>query len=374
MNIERPRVLMISKALVTGVYHKKVEALARLGASMHLVLPAKWGKREAEISQSDNYDIYQLPVVFTGKNHFHFYLHLASLIDSVQPQIIHIDEESYSTVTFQAMRLARARHIPALFFNWQNIFKRFPWPFSWMERYSLARASASIAGTDEARNVLLQKGCRIPIAVIPQFGVDTTIFLRQPQPRLREQIADDAQAFLVGFAGRFVAEKGIDDLVNACALLPASLHLVLIGEGPTEKDIVQLAHTKGLASRFHIVGSVKSTEMPAYLNVLDCLVLPSRTRRNWKEQFGRVLIEAMACEVPVVGSSSGEIPNVIGEAGAIFPEGDSSRLREILADLMNNLDKRLELGRAGRRRVQETFTQKRIAEDTLGVYRSILKQ
>ncbi len=374
MNTERPRVLMISKALVVGAYHTKIEALTRLGLDMHLVVPEKWGKQTPEIRQSELYSIHQLPIVFTGKNHFHFYLRLERLIDSLRPDLIHIDEESYSVVTFETLRLARARHIPALFFNWQNIFKKYPWPFSSMERYAMMNASAGIAGTIEAREVLLRKGCRIPISVIPQFGVDTALFSYRPQPALRKRIAGTMESFNVGFAGRFVSEKGINDLIDACAHLPLSLHLIIIGEGPAEEEIVRRAKSKGLSGRFHIVRSVKSSEMPEYLNILDCLVLPSRTRENWKEQFGRVLIEAMSCEVPVVGSDSGEIPNVIGEAGAVFPEGDGRQLGKILEDLMKNDIHRKGLGKAGRRRVQNTYTQQKIAKDTFDIYSAILKR
>ena len=70
-----------------------------------------------------------------------------------------------------------------------------------------------------------------------------------------------------------------------------------------------------------------STEVPAVLRALDVLVLPSLTTPSWKEQFGRVLQEAMACAIPVVGSDSGEIPHVIGDAGLVTPEGDAAALR-----------------------------------------------
>ena len=59
---------------------------------------------------------------------------------------------------------------------------------------------------------------------------------------------------------------------------------------------------------------------------MDVSVLPSLTRPNWKEQFGRTLAEAMSCETPVIGSDSGEIPHVIGDAGLIFKEGDAQAL------------------------------------------------
>ena len=90
--------------------------------------------------------------------------------------------------------------------------------------------------------------------------------------------------------------------------------------------------------------------MPAYLGQLDVLAVPSRTLPNWKEQFGRVLIEAMACEVAVVGSDSGEIPNVIGSAGLVFPEDDEAALRHHLLTLQKDEEMTRQLGRTGRQR------------------------
>jgi glycosyltransferase involved in cell wall biosynthesis len=112
--------------------------------------------------------------------------------------------------------------------------------------------------------------------------------------------------------------------------------------------------------------------MPAYYHQLDTLVVPSRTRPNWKEQFGRVLVEAMASGVPVVGSDSGEIPHVIGDAGLIFPEGQADVLRAHLARLLGNADLRTDLARRGRERVLERFTQAQVAAQTYQVYRSVL--
>jgi glycosyltransferase involved in cell wall biosynthesis len=112
--------------------------------------------------------------------------------------------------------------------------------------------------------------------------------------------------------------------------------------------------------------------MPAHLRRLHALVLPSLTRPNWKEQFGRVLIEAMACGVPVVGSDSGEIPNVIGEAGLVFPEGDAEALRAALARLRDDRDLWGHLAVAGRARVLAEFTHAQVAQKTYRVYREML--
>jgi glycosyltransferase involved in cell wall biosynthesis len=111
--------------------------------------------------------------------------------------------------------------------------------------------------------------------------------------------------------------------------------------------------------------------MPYYYSGLDVLVLPSRTRSNWKEQFGRVLIEAMACQVAVVGARCGAIPEVIGDAGLTFTEGDPADLRAQLQTLLENARQRLELAEKGRQRVLDRFTQSQIAARTVEIYRGL---
>jgi glycosyltransferase involved in cell wall biosynthesis len=112
--------------------------------------------------------------------------------------------------------------------------------------------------------------------------------------------------------------------------------------------------------------------MPAYLGQLDVLVLPSRTLSNWKEQFGRVLIEAMSCEVAVVGSDSGEIPNVIGPAGLVFPEDDVQALQRHLLALQQDQDLLSSLRKMGRQRVKRHYTQQQVAAQTVTVYRQMV--
>jgi glycosyltransferase involved in cell wall biosynthesis len=275
-------------------------------------------------------------------------------------------------VTYEAMRLAAANNVPALFFNWQNIYKDYPWPFSYFENYNFTHASAGIAGSREIRDILLEKKCRAPLFVIPQFGVDTDVYCHRPQRALRKTIVGDG-AFTIGYAGRFVEEKGIGTLIETFNKLPDNVHLVLIGSGPLKEKLRRQVSLFGATDRLHIIDQVGSRDMPVYLNIMDCLVLPSLTFPNWKEQFGRILIEAMACEVPVIGSTAGEIPNVIGEAGLIFPEGNSAALAKSLQIVMGDDNRRVILAKKGRERVLEHFTQKKIARDTLDVYRFIME-
>ncbi len=112
--------------------------------------------------------------------------------------------------------------------------------------------------------------------------------------------------------------------------------------------------------------------MVEFYQGLDLLVAPSVSRPNWTEQFGRVLVEAMACGVPVVGSSAGEIPNVIGDAGRVFSEGSSRALTAAIGELLGDAPLRETLGQCGRKRVLERFTQERIADETYQAYCEIM--
>lgn len=369
------RVLMISKACVVGIYQTKLEALARLpGMELTVVVPPSWRDERGELclerTHTDGYNLVETPIALNGHFHLHFYPRLGELIRRSRSEIVHIDEEPYNLATFQAMRLAQQVGAKRVFFTWQNLHRRYPPPFRWLEAYNLRHADYALAGNREAKAVLWAKGYAGPVAVIPQFGVDPTVFAPAKEPRLEGNVA----IFAVGYAGRLVEEKGVETLLRAVAGLEAQSdwQLHLIGSGPLKDRLRRLASELGIANQVRFEGQVASTEMPARLRSLDALVLPSLTRPNWKEQFGRALVEAMACGVPVVGSDSGEIPHVIGGAGLTFPKGDAQALRGGLARLMADTRLRAELAARGRARVLARYTQARVAEATYAVYQQML--
>ena len=104
---------------------------------------------------------------------------------------------------------------------------------------------------------------------------------------------------------------------------------------------------------------------------MHILVLPSLTTPIWKEQFGRVLVEAMASKMVVIGSDSGEIPFVIGKAGLVFPEGQAEELRERIKRVINETGLFLTLAQAGRVRAAEKYTNEKIAAELYEVYKKI---
>lgn len=364
------RVLMISKALVAGTSQRKLEELAKFpGVELTLVTPEYWrsddgSKQVLERLYTDGYRMIVVPMALNGNFHIHYYPQLRKIMREVNPEIVHIDEEPYNFATFQAMRLALKQKAHALFFTWQNLFRNYPPPFHQLELYNYRHASVALAGNRDARDVLKRKGFPGPIRIIPQFGFDTEIY-RRTQPRPARTV--DAP-FTLGYLGRLVENKGLFLLVEALAHLPEYCRVVLIGNGPIKSELEMLAARLGVTQRLTFKPGVPTFEVPKELQQVDALVLPSLTRSNWKEQFGRVLAEAMACETPVIGSSSGEIPYVIGDAGLVFQEGNTQDLVLCVRKLLENPELYATFATRGRQRVLEHYTQEQIARQTYETY------
>jgi glycosyltransferase involved in cell wall biosynthesis len=363
------RVLMISKACIIGAYQKKLEELACFDdVELTVIVPPYWrderGVMPLEQVYTQGYQFIVEPMLLNGHFHLHFYPSLGKHVRRLQPDIVHIDEEPYNVATLQAMRLAKRAGAKALFFTWQNLKRTYPFPFSYIESYNLKKADYAIAGNQEAVEVWRGKGYKGPIRVIPQFGVDPEIYA----PRTTHH----APQFTIGYVGRLVEEKGVQVLLQAVAELAGEWRLRILGSGPMQPQLKALARQLDIAERVSFEAPIPSAQMPAFYNQLDALVLPSLTRPHWKEQFGRVIIEAMACGVPVVGSRSGEIPHVIGQAGLTFTEGDVQELRARLSQLMDTPALCADLARRGRERVLAHYTQAKIAAETHEVYRQLL--
>ncbi len=362
---------MLSKSCIVGAYQRKLEEMAACAPEMTLVVaaPSAWkderGVTALERAHTRGYRLEVLPMAFNGQFHLHFYPTLGRWLRNIRPDLVHIDEEPYNLATWHANVLARRCGAKTLWFSWQNLLRRYPPPFAWLERYNLRHVDYALAGSQTAAAVWRQKGYAGPLAVIPQFGVDPEIFSPPEAPR-------DADALHIAYVGRLVPEKGVDVLLQALVGLKGEWRVTIQGSGPEESRLRALVVDFGLVERVTFRPLIPSTAMPAFYRALDVLVLPSRTQANWTEQFGRVLVEAMACGAVAVGSDAGEIRHVIGDAGLIFPENDADALRAILERLIGDPALRRALGACGRARVLAQFTQQQVARETVAVYREML--
>ncbi len=367
----RMRILMLSKACLVGAYQTKLEEIAKFDdVELTVIVPPMWldpaGIVHLERSHTEGYNLLVDPIRFNGQFHFHYYPSLKKRLAEIQPDIVHIDEEPYNLATWLALHQSQKVGAKTLFFSWQNLNRSYPFPFSWMENQVLTQIDFGLMGNRESVGVWQAKGFMGQYRVIPQFGVDDTLF----QPPARQ---DKGRSFVIGSANRrLVPEKGIDLLIHAVAKLSGVWRLLIAGEGPEKENLQRLVHQLGIADRVQFDGAIGSEQMATYLQQLDVLVLSSRTRPNWKEQFGRILVEAMACGVAVVGSDSGEIPHVIGDAGLVFPEDNEAALAEHLRQLLQSESLRDELGQKGRARVLANYTQAQIAAQTVAVYREMM--
>lgn len=362
---------MVSKALVVGAYQSKLAALSKFpGVELHVVVPPSWkgpeGETVLEEGRVAGYRLNVSPIRFNGHFHLHYYPELPRLMGEINPDLLHFDEEPYNLSTYLGLRAGRAAGARLLFFSWQNLLRWYPWPFRAMERACYRWADGAIAGNEDASHVLRRKGYRGHVEIIPQFGI-----VPEDHPP-RDTGSGTGDIVRIGYAGRLVPEKGVSVLLEAVAGLTGDWRLIIAGSGPLEPELIAHAGRLGISDRTEFCGKLPSGQMPAFMNRLDVLVLPSLSRPNWTEQFGRVLIEGMASEVAVVGSSCGEIPRVIGDAGLLFPEGDATALRRVLQLLLEDRSLRTGLANMGRQRALTHFTQDAIAEKTYHLYRSIL--
>jgi len=309
-----------------------------------------------------------LPVPLLGRPsdpHRVLYRTLTFGLPSIRPHIIHAEEEPDSLAAFQ-IALARRLFAPQaklILHTWQNVNRPKRWYVRLVNRIALREADAILCANSEGGQVLREMGYSGPTAVIPPIGVDTRVF--RPVER------KPSGAFVVAYAGRFVPEKGLDTLIEAVARLGPGIELWLIGNGPHRPALEALSRELGIEGQVRWLEPVSPEKMPELLTRVDVVVLPSRTTRVWKEQFGRILVEAMACQVPVVGSDSGAIPEVVGDAGLIFSEGNVAALAHCLRRLIKSSELRYELAERGYARMTQYYTQERVAEQTVNFYRRV---
>lgn len=384
------RILVASHTYIVDLNCAKLRSLADLGADVTVIVPQRWQPGgvqnrmvQAQPLQAERFR--RIPLPNWSQNNQGLLTFKAAIIPLLQrfrPQIIHVEQGAKALGYSQLITLNKLLRLRAknCFFTWWNLPYTNAMPVAWLERYNLSNTHGLIAGNQAGLKILRAHGYRRAATVLPQLGVDETVFRPAPQPALREQLGIPSEMFVVGFVGRFVVEKGLLTLVQALAgLANQPWRLLLLGRGPIRAEVQTLAERLGIGDRLIWIESVPHDAVSRYINVMNTLVLPSETNtefatltaRGWQEQFGHVLIEAMACKIPVIGSDSGEIPHVIDTDGLVFPEGKIEALRDRLARLMSQPNLAIDLGERGYRRVQERYTNAAIARQQLTFYQQL---
>lgn len=386
------KILVASHTYIVDLNCEKLRALAQLepGIQIRVVVPKRWkpGGVQTKIVETQYRDegaLKIVPIANFSQNHqglLTFGADLISQMHQFRPQIIQVEQGSRSLAYTQMIILNQLLGIKAknIFFTWWNLPYTLKFPVSLLEKYNLHHSHGIIAGNQDGAEILGDRGYQGKIKVMPQLGVDEKLFTPKLQPELAAKLGIYQGEFVVGFVGRFVPEKGLLTLLQALiGLRDYPWKLLLLGRGELRDILVKIIEENNLQERVIMVESVPHNQVPNYINLMSTLVLPSETTSKvktltsvgWKEQFGHVLIEAMACQVPVIGSNSGEIPHVIGDAGLIFPEGDIQALANCILQLRQNPDLAERLGVMGYKTAMRKYTNTALAKQQLEFYQEL---
>jgi glycosyltransferase involved in cell wall biosynthesis len=338
-------------------YHQqKLEILAaKYGHDITLVTPPYWPEGGANVPAYHGGKIkYETgKTVIIKSKMLHFYLNASEIIRKVNPDIVHIEEEPFAPSCRQFVAAAKKAGKKAVFFTWENIERKHNPVYTWFDKYCIANADAAIAGNADGKTILEKKGFKGRLEIIPQYGVNLEDF---PEKKAKP----DKHKFNLVYMGRLTPEKGVETIASALRNT-SGLTLHIAGSGPSTEHIHMEAHAAGIADKAEFHSFMDREKIPEFLSQMDILILPSLTTPAWKEQFGRVLIEAMAAKVPVIGSDSGEIPNVIGDAGLIFQEGSAIDLAAKIMSLVSDEKLYKDCVKKGYERVKANFTNEVIA-------------
>lgn len=387
------KILVASHTYIVDLNCEKLRTLANLEPNIQVtvVVPQRWipGGVQNKIIETqfrDEGNFRVVPITNFSQNHqglLTFGTDLISLLQEFKPQIIQVEQGSRGLAHSQMIILNKILGLKAknIFFTWWNIPYKLKLPVSLLEKYNLKYSHGIISGNQDGAEILRQQGYTGSIKVIPQLGVDETLFKQQHQPELSQKLGIKTEDFVVGFVGRFVPEKGISTLLKSLNIISEKQwKLLLLGRGNLQSEIIKWAADNSFKERIILVESVPHNQVYQYINLMSTLVLPSQTTYNlknltsvgWKEQFGHVLIEAMACKIPVIGSDSGEIPYVIGDAGLIFPEGDAEALTNCLVKLIDNPEVAQKFAEMGYKRAITKYTNKALAKEQLDFYQELV--
>jgi glycosyltransferase involved in cell wall biosynthesis len=376
MEERKMRVLRIAHSSLTPALRQRERAFARRypEVKLEVVTTERWKEAEQVVECTPD-DLFP---VTTARSHFSKHIQLFAydprpIIKAIRrhkPDVIDLSHEPYSIAGAQVLTLCNwfAPTTPIVMQTNQNILHNYPPPFNWLEQRAFRRVDAAYACSETVVEVLRAKGFAKPAPIVT-FGVDTQAF----QPRASRWRRSDGP-LTIGFIGRMLPGKGLNVLAGALAKISGEpWRLLVVGEGPERPGFEQQLKEAGLFDRAEFTGAIDFALVPEYFHQLDIMVIPTETTKRIREQFGRVIVEAMASGVPVIGSTCGAIPEVIGDAGVVFPEGDVDALAAGISQLLSDEGMRQRFVQAGLARVGK-YSWDTVAEKTYEMYCQVLRK
>ena len=365
------RVFAISHSMVVPANRIFFEELGKR-IQLKAIIPRNWIQKNLS-QKPKNFQLIEGTVLFQPHIFRYFFLP-GKILDVLKfrPDVVYIEEEPQSLSALQAVLWAKFSGSKIVVKSCENMKRNIRFPFNIIEKLVLSQTNLLICLTKEVEGVFIEKGFGGKTVVVG-LGVERFKMDGKSAENVRKK--HSISKFAVGYFGRMMREKSIETIIEACASLDFDFQIVLdmhedntasFVDKPYKEELLDLARKRGVENRIIFV-SPSYEEMGNYLSAIDVLVLPSKTTKGWKEQFGRVLIEAMNVGTPVIGSNSGSIPEIIGNAGLIFSEGNSMELSGKIKEIYKNRKIAGGLRKKGFERALE-FSLDKIAGKTIGAF------
>jgi glycosyltransferase involved in cell wall biosynthesis len=363
------RAVIVSHLYADPANRAKLRSLAGLGVSLAVAVPDRWTASDGRshgTEWGDDTGVRLVPVPVHGRITEPSRLRwngktLRRLLTDFRPDLLHIEEEPWTQPAALALRLARRLGIRTVLSTAESLPKNLSLRQRFRRDRMFRHASGVIGANRLALALATKRRPEVPNLTLPQIGVTPPApVARQPHPGLA-----------IGFIGRLVPERGLDILFRACVGLAGRWTLTVVGTGPSQEELEALAERLGISARISWLGPLPRDVIDQVWPKLDCVVFPARTTPRWVATAARGALHAMANGVTVIGSDSGALPEIVGDAGRIVPEEDVAALGAVLRELYADRAECERLGGAGRRRIMDEFSDAAIAGKTLNFWRML---
>ncbi|MCL2705813.1 MAG: glycosyltransferase family 4 protein [Spirochaetaceae bacterium] len=389
------RILIAAHALVIKEYQKFIDYIVQEKNDVLLITPAKYKESGKDVCVDYNISNYKHIAVDTilgkeGKQHLFFYLlnkYVKDEIKKFNPEILYLYEEPCSTVTRQFIRAIKklVRNIKIVLWTSDNVNRNYIKEKGWFDprgywftlnqRYSYLNSDGIIATTRDSLSVLREKKYPKKIFLSSTHFINSEIFFSHSSLQgIKNE--KEKNIFYLGYIGRFVKYKNIEVVIKAMNVVAEkidNIKLILIGEGPEKENYISLVNEYSLENKIEITPFVKYNKIPEILNSFSLFILPSSDYNGVSEKFGRVVIEAMSCGVPVIVSDQGYLPVLAENAGTVFKADDHNELALKIIELYNNKSLREEMALKGMKKVNTLYSAEKTAERFIKIFKILLE-
>ncbi len=319
--------------------------------------------------------IFKLLTFFHNYGQFKYFmpgLYLRLLFTNAE--IIYAQEEPIQVfVTFPALLIAKLRRKKFLFFTWENIYQKQPFPMNIIEKFIIRYADGVIVGSDDAKKIIIKKGAlsNKKIHTFPETGINLEIF----KPESGYRINNWEKNKLILFVGRFLPEKGITTILKSRDLLikkGRKYKYLFVGKGPLSYLVKNIEEK---SDDVKVIDWLSMEKLPNIYNSANLFIYPSNITKRWIEQFGFSMVEALSCQIPVIASRVTGPKTIVkeGKDGFLITPGDAKGLAEKIELLMEDKTLNRRFGKFGRKDMIKRFSDYVISKKLYHVFNNLLK-